>query len=198
MTQPPPSPLPGTPAREPQGTPPAGSPVVYTDDQRKHLDFIQAVVSRLAGNQFLFKGWSLTVAVAVYGYAAAHQKVSVAIVGIAVACGFAGLDMFFLRQERLFRHVWKAAVGRTSAVYEMNPHAYDEKVRYLRGDRDEHGNERSAVVLSPPILGLYGMLVAGGLVLAIAIGVTGSESHPSHQPAHAPSSQSVPSPTPSR
>lgn len=76
------------------------------DDHRKHLEFIQGVVTRLANNQFLIKGWSLTVAAAVYGYAATHRAWAVALIGIVVSAGFWALDAYFLRQERLFRFLW--------------------------------------------------------------------------------------------
>jgi hypothetical protein len=52
------------------------------DDHRKHLEFIQGVVTRLANNQFLIKGWSLTVAAALYGFAATHRAWQLALVGI--------------------------------------------------------------------------------------------------------------------
>lgn len=35
-----------------------------TDDQRKHLDFIQAVIARLSTSSSTAKGWGLTVAMA--------------------------------------------------------------------------------------------------------------------------------------
>ena len=35
----------------------------------KHLEFIQAVITRLANDSFLMKGWALTVAGAFYGFA---------------------------------------------------------------------------------------------------------------------------------
>ena len=55
------------------------------DAQIKHLEFIQAVITRLANNSFLMKGWALTVAGLIFGFAA-----------------------YFLRQERLFRRLYDA------------------------------------------------------------------------------------------
>jgi len=34
------------------------------DDKRKHVEFIQAAIARMAGNSFVIKGWSLTIAAA--------------------------------------------------------------------------------------------------------------------------------------
>lgn len=177
---------------------PSGAPANrYSDDERKHLDFIQGVVSRLAGNQFLFKGWVLTVSVAVFGYAAANHKVSVALIGIAVIVGFGGLDMYFLRQERLFRHVWKGAVTRSISLYSMDPRGYSNRVRYFRGSNDENQHDRNAVLLSPPIVGLYGMLVTGGIIVAVAIGLSGSRhQNPTPAPTSKPTqSSAVPGPS---
>jgi len=30
------------------------------EDQRKHLELIQGVITRMAGNSFLIRGWSVT------------------------------------------------------------------------------------------------------------------------------------------
>ena len=69
----------------------------------KHLEFIQAVVTRLANDSFLMKGWALTVAGAIYGFAAKGTSWQLAAIGLMPVVIFWGLDAYFLRQERLFR-----------------------------------------------------------------------------------------------
>ena len=39
-------------------------------DKHKHLDYIQAAVSRMASNLFLLKGWSVTLIAALFALAA--------------------------------------------------------------------------------------------------------------------------------
>ena len=43
-----------------------------TEARIKHLEFIQSVITRMATNSFLAKGWALTVAGALYGFAVNH------------------------------------------------------------------------------------------------------------------------------
>jgi hypothetical protein len=74
----------------------------------KHLEFIQAVIARLAGNSFLIKGWALTVTGAFYGFAVHGSDWRLAALGLLPAMTFWGLDGYFLRQERLFRSLYNA------------------------------------------------------------------------------------------
>jgi hypothetical protein len=69
----------------------------------KHLEMIQAVISRLAGNSFLIKGWTLTVSAALYGFAVHKPSWRLAAMGIAVSAMFWVLDSFYLRGERMHR-----------------------------------------------------------------------------------------------
>ena len=140
----------------------------YDENDRKHLDQIQAIVSRLAGNQFLVKGWALTVAAAVLGYAATHEgQWFVALLGIAVTLAFAGVDAYFLRQERLFRLLWVDAVARPRRVplYSLNISPYLDRVHYFREMPDENGRRRPGVAMSAPVRGLYGAV----LIVAVVI-----------------------------
>jgi hypothetical protein len=72
----------------------------------KHLEFIQAVITRLANDSFLMKGWALTVAGAFYGFAVKGTSWKVAAIGLMPVLIFWGLDAYFLRQERLFRGLY--------------------------------------------------------------------------------------------
>lgn len=69
----------------------------------KHLEFVQSVITRLANNSFLMKGWALTVAGALFGFAAKGTDWKLALVGLMPVVAFWGLDAYFLRQERLYR-----------------------------------------------------------------------------------------------
>ena len=39
-----------------------------------HLEMVQAVITRMAGNSFLIKGWSVTLVAALFALAAAHTN----------------------------------------------------------------------------------------------------------------------------
>ena len=86
----------------------------------KHLEFIQAIVARQANNSFLLKGWSITVAVALFAFAAKDTDPRFAVLALFPAMAFWALDAYYLRQERLFRelyeHVRHGATGGTRTV----------------------------------------------------------------------------------
>jgi len=91
-----------------QGSPDAG--------WLKHLEFIQAVITRLANDSFLMKGWALTVTGAFYGFAVKGTSWQVAAIGLMPVLVFWGLDAYFLRQERLFRGLYDQVRQRNPAV----------------------------------------------------------------------------------
>lgn len=79
--------------------PPYGASV---DAKLKHLEFIQAVIARLSKHSFLFKGWSLTIATALFALAAVHNKVALLFVALFSTLVFWGLDGYYLWLERGF------------------------------------------------------------------------------------------------
>jgi hypothetical protein len=88
----------------------------------KHLEMIQAIIARLAGNAFLLKGWGLTVAGAFFGVSAKEVSWRIAALGLVPALAFWGLDAYFLHRERLFRALYEAVRKGDPAV---EPYAMD-------------------------------------------------------------------------
>jgi len=72
-------------------------------ERLEHIKMIQAVVTRMAQNSFLLKGWSVTLSVGILSAAASAKEASFALLALLPAVVFWGLDAFYLRQERLFR-----------------------------------------------------------------------------------------------
>ena len=73
------------------------------EDKRLHLQLLQGVVSRLASNSFLIKGWSVTLISALFALAAAKADPLFVYLAYFPSLSFWALDAYFLRQERLFR-----------------------------------------------------------------------------------------------
>jgi hypothetical protein len=69
----------------------------------RHLELIEPVVTGLVTNSFIAKGWALTVAGAIYGFAATHLNPGIACGGLLATLGFWWLDAYYLLHERLFR-----------------------------------------------------------------------------------------------
>jgi len=76
-------------------------------NRNKHLEMIQAVVARLAGNSFLVRGWALTVSAAFFGFAITQDDARLALVGLLPITLFFALDAYFLQGERLFRVLYE-------------------------------------------------------------------------------------------
>ena len=92
----------------------------------RHLELIQSIVTRLATNSFVAKGWALTVAAAIYGFAANHLNPWIASASLVPTLGFWWLDAYFLLHERLFRCLYNDAQKPTTSVelFSMNTRAY--------------------------------------------------------------------------
>ncbi|WP_094765098.1 hypothetical protein [Luteococcus japonicus] len=86
------------------------------EDLRKHLDFIQAVVTRMSAASSAAKGWLLPVVTATYGYALTKHAESVALLGLLSVALFAFLDANYLRQEQGYRALYDAVAKNTRPV----------------------------------------------------------------------------------
>ncbi len=89
-----------------------------------HLQMIQAVITRMAGNSFLVKGWTVTLVAALFALAAADANRFFIYVAYLPAVMFWSLDAYFLRQERLFRKLYDQVreAGDGNVDFSMNTH----------------------------------------------------------------------------
>lgn len=76
------------------------------DRRLSHLQMLQAVITRMAGNSFLLKGWSVTLVSALFALAAAKANIYFIYLAYFPVVSFWILDGYFLRQERLFRALY--------------------------------------------------------------------------------------------
>ncbi|WP_235867287.1 hypothetical protein [Priestia abyssalis] len=97
------------------------------ENKIKHLEFIQNVITRMAQNSFLLKGWSVTIIVGIFAFANTKEMDAkyLLIAYIPVVC-FWFLDGFFLHQERLFRKLYDDVRCKEEANidYSMNTSPY--------------------------------------------------------------------------
>lgn len=73
----------------------------------KHLELIQGVINRMAGNSFLLKGWSVTLVSALFALAAKDSNPYFVYLAYFPCVTFWALDGYFLRQERLYRKLYQ-------------------------------------------------------------------------------------------
>jgi hypothetical protein len=126
-----------------------------SQNQVKHLEFIQSVITRLATNSFLMKGWCITAAGVLFGLAINRKSIGISLIALVPVVAFALLDSYFLRQERLYRHLYNDVRDPLSSVepFLMNtaPYAYREAW--------------SKVIASITISVFYGSLLIVGLIV---------------------------------
>lgn len=100
----------------------------------EHLKMIQAVISRLASNGFLIKGWSLTLIVAAMVLIARQDMenpyLTLPLVFPVLVFWF--LDGYFLWQERLFRKLFEEVRAECDTDYNMDVGGHRTEVRWLK------------------------------------------------------------------
>jgi len=132
------------------------------DDEKriKHLEMIQAVVTRLAGNSFSMKGWCITLVTALIALSAKDANWRYAGLALLPAIFFWGLDAYYLRQERLFRKLFDAV--RT-----------ENKLRYFGMNTSNVADLVASwprVLVSRTLIGFYlPVLLAVGAIIVYAV-----------------------------
>lgn len=135
------------------------------EDKRKHLEFIQGVINRMASNSFLFKGWSITIIAGISAFAAKDSNSALMIVPIVSTLLFWGVDAYYLMLERAFRDLYNTVASKPASTvdYSMRP-------------RGISASAWAKVLLGRPVLVLFYSTVLVMLVLlAFAINNYGLE-----------------------
>ena len=77
------------------------------ENKRKHLEFIQGIISRMAGNLFFLRGWTITLIGALLALFSKNNSPDyIFYFLILVVFIFWVLDGFFLSQERSYRDLY--------------------------------------------------------------------------------------------
>ena len=72
-----------------------------------HLGFIQAIISRMAGNSFFLKGWSVTLVAAIFTLATKDSDKRFLLIAYFPIVMFWCLDTYYFYQENLFREIYQ-------------------------------------------------------------------------------------------
>lgn len=77
------------------------------ENKRKHLEFIQNIISRMAGNLFFLRGWTITLVGALLAlFSKSNSPFCVFYFLIVLILVFWILDGYFLSQERSYRDLY--------------------------------------------------------------------------------------------
>jgi hypothetical protein len=120
----------------------------------EHLALIQGVITRMAGNSFLIKGWTVTLVAGLSALAADKSDRAFAWLAVGVVVIFACLDAFYLALERAYRRLYvDVAAGRNTEPWTLDGGAVGP-VDVLHG--------LAGFVVWP----LHGAALAGALIVA--------------------------------
>lgn len=127
------------------------------EDKRKHLEFIQGAVGRMASNLFLLKGWTITLIAALFALSAKDANRAFVLIAYFPAVVFWILDGYFLSQERRFRDLYDhvRTLDESRIDYSMDTSPFKHKVR----------NTWFGAMLSPTLVVYYASL--GVIMLGI-------------------------------
>jgi hypothetical protein len=133
-----------------------------TEERLKHLEFVQALVARMAGNSFFLKGWSVTLSAALFALAAKDSNPAFAGVALFPALSFWGLDAYYLRQERLCRRLYDELRLATDLV-EIEPFALSVAKHH------QHVDGWFRTLWSPTVIGLHGVVLVAILTVMLVL-----------------------------
>ena len=81
------------------------------DSKLKHLEFVQGVIARLAGNSFRVKTWAVVLISTILAILARDGRLDIGFVALFPILAFWGLDGYYLWQERRFRALYDHVRG---------------------------------------------------------------------------------------
>lgn len=130
------------------------------ENKLKHLEFIQAVITRMNASSFLLKGWSVSLVTAIFALAARDADLRYAVIAYIPVVTFWMLDAFFLSQEKQYRELYKAVAARTEAEIDFSMNASS----WNTGDRTW-----DKAAFSKTLLPFHGALVLVVLIVMFVI-----------------------------
>lgn len=115
----------------------------------KEIELIQEIIKRMASNSFLIKGWTITLVVATLLLKGNNLHIFIAFIPLV---SFWILDAYFLRQERMYRELYKWVINNrhntSDFLFDLNAYRFKEKVTSIWG-----------TMISSTLLCLYGSIL---------------------------------------
>lgn len=131
------------------------------ENKIKHLEFIQATITRMNQNSFQIKGWMITIISALLALYASGGNTIYIFIAIVPAIVFWFLDAYYLQQERKFRGVYNDVAGLSSEDSRLVIKDFEMPIQKYQCGMYCYFN----VLFSKTIFPLYGIVIAG-LVIA--------------------------------
>jgi len=100
------------------------------EEKMKHLEMIQNVISRMASNSFLLKGWTVTLVVGLLAFANIKEMNSdFMLLALVPAAFFWVLDGYFIHQEKLYVKLYEHVTTLTNDQinFSLNARTYENQ-----------------------------------------------------------------------
>jgi hypothetical protein len=85
----------------------------------EHLKLIQGVITRMAANSFVLKGWAVSLVTGLAALAKADGNDDIAWISLGVLVVFAFLDGYYLALERAYRRLYAARAQTPTTTYDL-------------------------------------------------------------------------------
>ena len=131
------------------------------DAKLKHLELIQGVINRLAGNSFYIKGWAVVLLSALLVLVVREDRGDLGWLGLLPVLVFWGLDAYFLWQERLFRALYDRVrlIDEAEIDFSMDVGVVRAASRLTW----------SRALISRTLIPFYGVLAAVVIIVAVVV-----------------------------
>ena len=126
----------------------------------KHMELVQNVITRMANNSFMLKGWAVTLVAGIFALASKDTNKLYFIVAYVPVVVFWALDAYYLLQEKLYRSLYdKVRVAEDDDI--------DFSLKITQEEYERGENSYSNCLISPTELGFYLplLLVCTGIII---------------------------------
>lgn len=130
------------------------------DNKIKHLEFIQSIINRMAGNSFIMKGWAITLVAALFALSSKDANKNYIVIAFLPVIIFWILDGYFLSRERAFRCLYDKV--RTLDEKEID---FSLDISHLKGRK----NNWFLSIFSHTVIFFYASLVGVMLIISYLI-----------------------------
>ncbi len=108
------------------------------NEKMKHLEMIQAVINRMAGNSFMLKGWAITLVTGIFALSDRDTSKVTFLLIFVPTLGFWFLDTYYLMLEHLYRNLYNIVRQKDNETidFDMNVYQIELKVQrsiYIKG-----------------------------------------------------------------
>lgn len=130
------------------------------ENKRKHLEFIQSVITRMNSNSFLIKGWTITLVSALFALAAKDANVNYVLISYIVIPVFWILDGFYIAVERRYRDLYAKVAAKVEDKIDFKMDAS----KFNKGNRTWVGG-----IFSKTLIPFYGISIGTTLIVMFLI-----------------------------